>query len=712
MTDPLPRVPMFACRARFVFAAILLLLSGGAPPARAGDVEECGTAAGLQPGATTIESVDKACTALIDNADTAAPARLTAYVNRSHLQVHRGKLDLALADAEKALQIDSQSPLALIQRGFVYQRMSKFDLASNDINRAIELAPQNAVGRYARGSLRNAQQDWPGAIADFSEALTMRQDFYIARIGRGIAYLQTGQVDSALADLNAAVAIDGTVRAYQMRGEAYRHKGDLDHAIEDFSRAIALSAGKDAASVSGRATAWRAKGDYDRALADYDAALALVPGNTALRQQRDSTKAMQAEMAKTTSPAAKSAAAAPPTPAVPAQSAPATAAPQAAPGAVTPQSLTMQAQQLYNQRKLGDALPLVNRALALEPMNGPAMRLRLQIYLASHQVAAAMTDLDGLLMTYPNDSGLICTRALLLAMAGHSEQALEDLARVQGAGRTRPEFYLAEGAAHLRGGHYADAINELTRATELKPSQELAFNLRGQAYLLSGDADKGLSDFDHGLSLNPADDNARAWRGLVLITKGQTAEGEADVNRVLERYPNDRIAGLGRCVALVGSGQFDRAIPILSDMIAKPAADDAALRTLRARAYIARGRHTDALADLDRVLLGKPDDADALMLRGMAHTALKDPDDALADLDSALKQRETVEGYLARAKAYEQKKELPRAIADLRRATELSPKRLFDIVAQTEARLHMEQLKHLDKLVPCSSGPSSEGTCL
>jgi tetratricopeptide (TPR) repeat protein len=111
------------------------------------------------------------------------------------------------------------------------------------------------------------------------------------------------------------------------------------------------------------------------------------------------------------------------------------------------------------------------------------------------------------------------------------------------------------------------------------------------------------------------------------------------------------------------------------------------------------------------VLLAKPDDPDALMLRGVARTALKDYDNALSDLNGALSRRESVEAHFVRAKVYEQKKDLPRAIADLRRATELPPRALFDVVAQTEAKLRVEQLKRQDKKVPCADG-SGEGTCL
>lgn len=709
--------PSRALRRGVVAAVALAAVLMAAPAARAGDAEDCNGAGNVRPGVAPppAERIEAACTALLADAALAPRDRAKFLLNRAGSYQLRGKLDQALADADAAVQLDERFVPALIKRGDVRVRLNQLDLAEKDLVQATEIEPQNALTYLALGNLRNAQKDWNRAITAFDQALALRQDLYLARANRGRALVELGQVDKAMTDLDAAVAINaGGSYGFYWRGEANRRRGDVDHAIEDFTRAIAVGGGKEWASLGARGGVYRAKGDYDRALADFDAALAIAPNDPWLRSQRTATLALQTEMAKAKAPAATPAAAAssgkPAAPSAKPAAQVAAAAP-AAPAAVTPQSLTIQAQQLFTQHKAAEALPIINRALALEPMNGPATRLRVQIYLSLGQASAALSDLDGLMMAYPGDAGLISGRALLLAEMGHPDQALDDLARVQGGGRSRPEFYLARGAAYLRSGRHAEAVTDLTRATELQPTGSLGFSLRGQAYMLSGDTDKSLADLDHALTLSPADDNARAWRGLVLVTKGQTVEGETDINRVLERSPNNRIAGIGRCMALIASRQFERAIPLLSEMIARPVGDDSLLRMLRARALNERGRQNEALADLDRVLLAKPDDPDALMLRGVVRTALKDYDNALSDLNGALSHRESVEAHFVRAKVYEQKKDLAHAIADLRRATELPPHAVFDVVAQTEARLRVEQLKRQDKKVPCGDG-SSDGTCL
>ena len=52
---------------------------------------------------------------------------------------------------------------------------------------------------------------------------------------------------------------------------------------------------------------------------------------------------------------------------------------------------------------------------------------------------------------------------------------------------------------------------------------------------------------------------------------------------------------------------------------------------------------------------------------------------------------------------------LDRAVADFRKATELSPKSVFDFLAQASAKKRIEQL---GKRLPCGPGSSSSDTCL
>jgi tetratricopeptide (TPR) repeat protein len=114
------------------------------------------------------------------------------------------------------------------------------------------------------------------------------------------------------------------------------------------------------------------------------------------------------------------------------------------------------------------------------------------------------------------------------------------------------------------------------------------------------------------------------------------------------------------------------------------------------------------MPDLNHVLTLRPNYADALAVRGIAWSAMLEYDKARDDLDRAISLRETVEGYFARAKIYEAQNNPKKATDDFRRATELKPAGVFDVLAQAESK---RKIQELSKRAPCGGGGQA-GTCL
>jgi tetratricopeptide (TPR) repeat protein len=156
------------------------------------------------------------------------------------------------------------------------------------------------------------------------------------------------------------------------------------------------------------------------------------------------------------------------------------------------------------------------------------------------------------------------------------------------------------------------------------------------------------------------------------------------------------------------SGQFDRAVASFDQLVGKMP-DDSLARVLRARAYLSLGKPADAMSDLNAALAARPGLVEALALRGIARSAMRDYNKALDDLDRAIAQRETVESYFARAKAYEALNNPAKAADDFRRATQLAPASVFEALAQAESK---RKIQELSKKVPCGSGGQQPGTCL
>ena len=85
---------------------------------------------------------------------------------------------------------------------------------------------------------------------------------------RGTGYIDQGNYDLAIADLNQAALLDSRdARIYSRRGVAWFHKNDLRKAVDDFTTAIRIA--PDAKDYINRGQAHRKLGELDAAIADF-----------------------------------------------------------------------------------------------------------------------------------------------------------------------------------------------------------------------------------------------------------------------------------------------------------------------------------------------------------------------------------------------------------------------------------------------------------
>jgi tetratricopeptide (TPR) repeat protein len=98
-----------------------------------------------------------------------------------------------------------------------------------------------------------------------------------ALIDRGLAFFRANDLDRALEDSSAALALkpDDPI-ALNNRGQIHQHRKELDLAIADFDKAVAANPGA-YATYANRSIAFRLKGDFIRALADAERCVELAP---------------------------------------------------------------------------------------------------------------------------------------------------------------------------------------------------------------------------------------------------------------------------------------------------------------------------------------------------------------------------------------------------------------------------------------------------
>jgi len=164
------------------------------------------------------------------------------YLKSGMAHFQNGETDAALADANKALELNANYVDALALRAAL--RSKKGDTAGvlADYSKIIELAP-SALGvevvYHNRSMIRLQNKDIDGALDDLNKAVSINPKVAEIYNGRAIARLQKGNSDGALADYEKAIELKPSLpSALTGRGYFRYQKKDFDGALSDFSKAI------------------------------------------------------------------------------------------------------------------------------------------------------------------------------------------------------------------------------------------------------------------------------------------------------------------------------------------------------------------------------------------------------------------------------------------------------------------------------------------
>ncbi len=195
--------------------------------------------------------------------------------NRGAALLREGSWEAAIAELDKAIELDPTLAAAYNNRGRAYSELGQHERAIAEYGKAIELNP-DAVAYYNRGSLYSDLGQWEQAIADYDKAIELKPDF-AAYMNRGFAYLGLKQWDQAIADYDKAIELDSAkALAYANRGVAYHSLGQKEQARADYQKAVSLSddpalTAKIQASLDRLATAWPS--EWERGVCGAYAAL-------------------------------------------------------------------------------------------------------------------------------------------------------------------------------------------------------------------------------------------------------------------------------------------------------------------------------------------------------------------------------------------------------------------------------------------------------
>lgn len=170
------------------------------------------------------------------------PNFASAYSNRGLAKKNKGDLDGAMADFDKAIELDSTLAAAYGGRAQIKRLKSDPKGALVDFNKAIELKPDSATLHNNRAELKRTIRDLDGALMDYGKAIELKPAYAVAYSNRGLAKTSKGDLEGAMADFDKAIELNPNLAAaYYNRYRLRNRQGDREGASADFNRAVILN---------------------------------------------------------------------------------------------------------------------------------------------------------------------------------------------------------------------------------------------------------------------------------------------------------------------------------------------------------------------------------------------------------------------------------------------------------------------------------------
>ena len=195
-----------------------------------------------------------------------------------------GRNEEAIAEWEKALELNPESDKAHNNVGLLLVGAGKFQEAVAHFERTLKINPEYPAAHSNLGVALAGAGKLDEAIAEFEKALAVDPDSAEAHNNLAQVLAGKGDLDQAIAHFGKALAVvpdSASIRAnlsqaLAAEGRAFARKGNLDEAMRQFQ--AALEARPDSAEVhNDLAVILVRKGSLDEAVAHFEKAVALKP---------------------------------------------------------------------------------------------------------------------------------------------------------------------------------------------------------------------------------------------------------------------------------------------------------------------------------------------------------------------------------------------------------------------------------------------------
>lgn len=172
-----------------------------------------------------------------DSADAGQEA-----VTKAQALVAKGDNELALAQFEKAIEVNPTLTVAYLGAGDIYREKGDFPAAEKNYRQAATLEPTNFSAQYLHGLSLQLLDRLSDAVRAYLRALTIRPDDFNSNLNLGTTYLQLNEPGQALPYAQRAAKISPkSAEARTNLGAAYSLLNRHAEAIVEYQQAAELT---------------------------------------------------------------------------------------------------------------------------------------------------------------------------------------------------------------------------------------------------------------------------------------------------------------------------------------------------------------------------------------------------------------------------------------------------------------------------------------
>ena len=328
-------------------------------------------------------------------------------------------------------------------------------------------------------------------------------------------------------------------------------------------------------------------------------------------------------------------------------------------------------------------------ALQRNPRLIGALAARGKLRANSGDVAGGLDDLGKAIAINPKFNRAILNRAYILRAGGDLEGALKDLETAHANDPEDSEASVELAQAYDFRGQFKRAVDLLDDALRSDPDDADILSTRCRANTDLNRLDDARADCDRAIALDPTIPRTFVNRANLRLRAADLAGARDDVAKALALAPNNAPAVQARGAIAMREGDFESAIADLQQAIRLSPAFPRAHANL-AYAYTQIGDNKSAVGEyaIAARLQSVAPAPHANYARALVNVG--EFDQALNEANEALRLREKfVPALIVRGRAYEGRKDYPKALEDFETAVKLAPENSLAQAGRDRIRIKM-----------------------